>query len=191
MVETPYSNTIRSVRSALTETFDEVDTWFDKSAEVRSYKPQDGGWSIDEVLEHITLTNYYLSLIIRKGCEKSLKRAETQGPVVSGESDLDLLAPISQPDSFIWIRPEHMEPTGTPSPEEVRALMRQQGEECLEILGRLGKGEGSLYQVRMSVNNSGKLDMYQWLFFLAQHAKRHLAQMEDCEAEWQRMQSQP
>jgi hypothetical protein len=31
----------------------------------------------------------------------------------------------------------------------------------------------------MSVNNSGKLDTCQWLYFLAQHAKRHIAQMEE------------
>jgi hypothetical protein len=36
----------------------------------------------------------------------------------------------------------------------------------------------------MSVNDSGRLDMYQWLFFLAQHARRHLAQIAANQAAW-------
>jgi len=42
----------------------------------------------------------------------------------------------------------------------------------------MGNGEGSLCKVRMSVNELGKIDLYQWLYFLAQHARRHLDQME-------------
>jgi hypothetical protein len=37
----------------------------------------------------------------------------------------------------------------------------------------------------MSVNQSGRLDIYQWLYFLAQHARRHISQMEAVEAEWE------
>ena len=62
--------------------------------------------------------------------------------------------------------------------------MREQRRECLEILEQLGGGEGALHRVRMSVNQSGKLDIYQWLYFLAQHARRHLDQMKENEAEW-------
>ena len=80
-----------------------------------------------------------------------------------------------------------MVPTGDVSAEEVRSLMRDQVRECLEILGRLGGGEGSLHRVRMSVNDSGRLDVYQWLQFLALHARRHLAQMAANEAAWRRM----
>ena len=64
--------------------------------------------------------------------------------------------------------------------------MREQVRECLDLLGRLGGGEGALHRVRMSVNDSGKLDLYQWLSFLAQHARRHLAQMAANESEWHR-----
>jgi hypothetical protein len=39
-------------------------------------------------------------------------------------------------------------------------------------------GEGILYKTTMSVNDLGKIDVYQYIYFLAQHAKRHLAQME-------------
>ena len=50
----PYSQTIETVRQTLQQTFDELDIWFDQSEEVRAYKPKDGGWSIDELLEAIS-----------------------------------------------------------------------------------------------------------------------------------------
>ena len=53
------------------------------------------------------------------------------------------------------------------------------------FLVALGHGEGSLYTVRMSVQNLGKMDMYQWLYFLALHQRRHIAQMEQVYQEWQ------
>jgi hypothetical protein len=55
--------------------------------------------------------------------------------------------------------------------------MRNQVRECLDLLGRLGGGQGSLHRVRMSANGYGRLDVYLWLQFLALHARRHLAQM--------------
>ena len=36
----------------------------------------------------------------------------------------------------------------------------------------------------MTVNDLGKIDVYQYLYFLAQHAKRHVGQMEKVEAEF-------
>jgi len=36
------------------------------------------------------------------------------------------------------------------------------------------QGEGRLCNFNMSVNSLGRLDMYQWLFFLAQHCRWHL-----------------
>jgi DinB superfamily len=70
-----------------------------------------------------------------------------------------------------------MEPTGRPSPAEVRDRLRQQLGECLTLLERLGGGARALCRVTMTVNGLGKIDLYQWRFFLAQHARRHLQQM--------------
>lgn len=184
MDETPYRETIATVRDTLTSVFAEVDAWFDKPEDVRAFRPSDGGWTVDEVLEHVTLTSRFLLLVIRKSTGKALARATRQGPVTVGESDLRLLDPIGERGSFAWSRPDHMVPTGRKSSDEVRSLMRDQVRECLDLLGRLGWGEGSLHRVRMSVNDSGRLDVYQWLHFLALHARRHLAQMSANEAAW-------
>jgi len=117
-------------------------------------------------------------IIVRKGYPKAIKRASKQN-VEDAESDLNKIVPIGQRGSFVWIRPEHMEPTAAKSMSEVLEFMRRQQHESLEILEKLRDGEGSLYKVRMSVNDSGRIDLYQWLYFIAQHAKRHIGQMEE------------
>jgi DinB family protein len=184
MSATPYSATIEHVRTAIRSTFESVDEWFDKPAALRSYKPSSGGWSIDEVLEHITMTSHFLMIVIRNSARKALKRAASGKAIPEGESDLELLEPISRRGTFTWSRPEHMVPTGEVPSEHVRTMMKDQARECLDLLDQLRSGEGSLYTVSMSVNKSGRLDIYQWLYFLAQHAKRHIAQMQEVEAEY-------
>ncbi len=181
----PYTQTVQKVHNFLAEMMAEIDVWFEIPEAGRVYKPLDGGWSINEILEHITLTSHYLLIIIRKGREKALKRASSGVPIPPGESNLTLLEPIGHPDAFPWIRPEHMEPTRQLSLEEIRARVHTQYQECQTILAVLNQGEGALHTVRMSVQNLGKMDMYQWLYFLALHQKRHVAQMEQVYREWQ------
>jgi hypothetical protein len=115
--------------------------------------------------------------VIRQGRDKALKRAHTQ-IIAQDESNLEPLSVIGHPDAFAWLRPEHMEPTRTKSSVKVQQVLHQQHQECLTILNQLSKGEGTLHKVRMSVRDLGKLDMYQRLFFLAQHAKRHSLEIE-------------
>jgi len=175
----PYEKTIARVRQALTEVFAEVDRWFDRPEELRKFKPPEGGWPIDQILEHVTLTNHFLMLVIRRWTAKAVRKARRGEPIPGGESDLARLDIIGERGSFRWVRPDHMEPTGIPTPAEVREKMRGQAAECLELLAQLGHGEGALCRVRMSVSDLGKIDLYQWLYFLAQHARRHLHQMQE------------
>ena len=100
MIQRPFRQTISAVRATLMSVFDEVDGWFEKPADSRSFRPQSGGWSVDEVLEQITLTNHYLLLVIRKSTHKVLARAVRLGPVTEGESDLKRLDPIGERGSF-------------------------------------------------------------------------------------------
>ncbi len=81
---------------------------------------------------------------------------------------------------------EDMEPTGEPISSEVRANLHRQLGECLIQLERLDGGVGALCRVTMTVNALGKIDLYQWLFLLSQHARRHLQQLAAIEAEFSR-----
>ncbi|WP_238654048.1 DinB family protein [Paenibacillus piscarius] len=71
-----------------------------------------------------------------------------------------------------------MEPTEDKELGQIRALLEEQISECRELLKELEHGEGLLYTTTMTVNNLGKLDVYQYIYFLCQHAKRHIVQMQ-------------
>ena len=168
----PYQTTIKTVRHQLITSFDALDGRFALPESVRSYQHDAEAWSIDDILEHVSLTSHYLLLVIRKGVAKACKRAATQS-LPDDESDLEAMKVIGHPDTFAWLRPDHMEPTGATTSAAVQTTLRRQRAECLALLDQMQHGEGCLHKVRMSVQELGKLDMYQWLYFLALHAQRH------------------
>ncbi|HEX8911375.1 MAG TPA: DinB family protein [Humisphaera sp.] len=172
-----FEQTIASVERSVREAFAATDGWFDRPADLRAFRPPAGGWTIDEILEHVTLTNHFLMLTLRKQVSIAKKRAATAGNLPAGESDLARLDVIGEHGSFGWPRPEHMEPTGVPSSADVRRTLARQRDECLAMLAEMPKGEGALCRVTMTVNGLGKIDLYQWLYFIAQRARRHVQQM--------------
>lgn len=179
----PSERTARVVRDTLCTVFAQLDDWFDRDEALRGFKPASGRWSADQVLEHVSLTNRFLLLTLRKWAGIARHRASRGDPIPAGESDLGRLDIIGERGSFEWVRPEHMEPTGAPSSAEVRSTLQQQLGECLILLERIGGGIGALCRVTMTVNGLGKIDLYQWLYFLAQHARRHVQQLAAIEAE--------
>jgi len=169
------SATIVAVRGAVDATFTRLDTLCAKPAAYLHQRPAyPTAWTIAEHLEHVSLANHFLLLTIGKGTATALRRARTQS-LPPGESDLARLAPIADPGAFPWEPPGHMIPTGTKPVAEVRSLLAAQHRECLGLLQRMAAGEGRLCSFRMSVYHLGLLDMYQWLYFLAQHGSWHLA----------------
>ena len=172
--------TTERVRAAVEKVFSLLDDCFELSREELDYRPESlDAWNVAEHLEHVCLANHFLLLTIAKGCRIALKRAAAGAELPGGESDLDLLAEIARPGAFDWDPPAHMLPTGQRQPAEVRAELAGQRHRCLELLQGMAHGEGRLYAIRMSVHGVGRLDMYQWLYFLAQHARYHLALIEE------------
>jgi hypothetical protein len=152
------------------------------------YEPKDGGWTSLKVLEHITLTSHFLLIIIDKASQKSIQRAAFT-PIPQDWDTYELL-PKSLEDigvnrSFSWVRPEHMEPSGKVDLAEIRARMMEQFDRCQQHLLALKNGEGRLCKTTMSVNAIGKLDVYQYIYFLVLHAKRHLTKLERNKIEYQ------
>jgi hypothetical protein len=177
---------ITEIKVALTTTFESIDTWFDKDAQLCAYRPVNGGWTINEILEHIGLTNHFLLILIDKGTRKALDNAakqDLQAALKEHVFHYDQLTEVGLHQSFIWIRPEHMEPAGKPL-NEVRVQLKEQVAHCLENLVKMKNGEGVLYKTTMTVNHLGKIDVYEYIYFLAQHGKRHVMQMEKNEAEY-------
>ena len=105
--------------------------------------------------------------------------------LVNYDLDWVKLGQIGEHKSFEWNRPEHMEPAGTVNMTDIRNKLHQQLIECLECLKQLQNGEGVLCKTMMTVNDLGKIDVYHYIYFLAQHAKRHLAQMNKIKNEFE------
>lgn len=178
---------ISEIKDFLNSTFEKVDKWFDEDVEIRQYKPLKGGWNIDEILEHIALTNHFLLILIDKGTNKALSNAaklELEEELKNYVFHRDKLTEVGLHKSFPWIRPAHMEPKGEKPLVEVRLQLKAQLNQCLLSLEMLKNGEGVLYKTTMSVNELGKIDVYEYIYFLAQHGQRHITQMAENEAEY-------
>jgi hypothetical protein len=174
----PAEQTIAALAAEIDEVFGQLDRWCGRPPTELAVVPADVGWSIELILEHIGLVNHYLLLTLAKGVDLAGRRAAAGEPIPAGESDLTIFGAIADPDAFDWQPPAHMVPTGAQPAAESRALLAEQRRECCRLLARMGQGEGFLHRVRMSVRDLGRLDMYQWLWFLLMHARRHLAQVE-------------
>jgi hypothetical protein len=168
------SSAAETVRDALEQVFSGLDVWFERErSELEARPAYPGAWTSAEHLEHVCLVNGFLLLTIGKGCAKALRRAGSL-PVPESESDLAPLAPLADPDAFQWTPPSHMLPGGASELAEIRSRLRRQRSQTLDLLAAMPGGEGRLCTIRMSVLGLGRLDMYQWLYFLAQHGRYHL-----------------
>ena len=113
---------IQAIQIHLIETHRSVIEWFSENDEVKSYRPNDGGWTISEILEHIALTSHFLLILIDKGSKKALKNINELSIdelLTSEELNLEKIDRIGMHKSFDWIRPEHMEPTGEKEDQEI------------------------------------------------------------------------
>jgi hypothetical protein len=179
-------NVIQAVREALLTNFKELDTWFGKESDLLHFKPDTDQWNIREVLEHISLTNYFLLLIINKSTRRALDRKQSAKTIIlpaDYQEKFDKIDVIGS-RSFGWIRPEHLEPGGMQDMRDVRALLKQQFAQCMYNLSLLKNGEGMLVLTNMSVNHLGKLDIYQYIYFLTKHIERHIRQIHRLEKEY-------
>ena len=182
------TSTISRIERELHATFDEVERWFEIESDVLDYKPLTGGWSVAQILEHIVLTSHFLLILIDKGAAKALKNTnglDLKEELENYQFDLEGIEDIGVTKSFSWIRPEHMEPTGSRALSDIRGELNTQRQRIVEHLRRLSNGEGILYKTTMSVNNLGKIDVYQYIYFLIKHAQRHVQQMENNRTEHQ------
>ncbi len=178
---------IQTIQLHLINTHHEVLKWFDQPIEIKEFRPSDGGWTISEILEHISLTSHYLLILIQKGADKAIRNIHQLSieELLKKESlTVKNMQRIGVHKAFDWIRPEHMEPSGDKSDIEIKELLIAQLNQCIQTLETLKNGEGLRYKTTMSVDNLGKINVYEYIYFLSQHAFRHIHQMEENRQEW-------
>ena len=186
------ANYIQKIQVHLLQTHSSIFDWFNKDETLKTYRPIDKGWSILEILEHIALTSHFLLILIDKGTEKALRNVKNLSLEELKNDfhyDLNKINEIGIHKSFDWIRPEHMKPTSKKTELEIKDEMIQQIHRCLNKLDRLKNGEGLLYKTTMTVNELGKINVYEYIYFLSKHAERHIRQMEENQNEFENITS--
>lgn len=172
---------IQEIQIHLIQTHHQVLNYFEEEAIVKNYRPENQAWTISEILEHISLTSHFLLILIDKGRSKALRNIQNLSLAEELQNfhyDLEKLNEIGVHQSFEWVRPEHMEPQNDKSEFEVKNTLILQLNRCLSYLEELKNGEGLLYQTTMTVNDLGKLNVYEYIYFLSKHAERHISQIE-------------
>ena len=173
---------LQAIQGHLIQTHAQVLGWFEGPDEVKRFRPAPDRWTILEILEHISLTSHFLLKLIDKGAAKAqrnVKGLSLEKELDRFDFDLEKLAIIGQHKAFPWIRPAHMEPTGERSEAAIRKTLIQQLNRCLTHLENLQDGTGLLHQMTMTVHDLGKINVYEFIYFLSKHAERHLDQMRE------------
>ena len=129
---------IQQLEGDINETFIRLERWFLKNENLRGFLSEKEKWNINQVLEHVSLVNHYLLILIVKGRKKALNntqnrnlKEELEGYTLSCER-LDM---IGINNSFPWENPDHMTPTGAKPLDEIKENLIKQKNTCLEIKG--------------------------------------------------------
>ncbi|MBI5434313.1 MAG: DinB family protein [Planctomycetes bacterium] len=140
-------------------------------------RPEPDSWSALAVVEHVALTNHFLSLLAAKLVDKGLARSRRGEPTPTEPPSLAHLDTLAA-RAFRWQHPAHMTPTGSPDPAALRARLAEQHDRLAAWLDSLPHGAGSLHRIRISVvEGDDRLDFYQLLHFVLLHVARHRAQI--------------
>lgn len=177
---------IQFVKMHLKLSFDEVDRYFEKDKALLNYQPSNGGWTVQQILEHIYLTNFYLLILIEKGSKKAMRNylnLDLNLEIKNYNFNKEKFEKVGEYGAFEWIRPEHMEPKGKLYVTEIRSLISRQYYQCVTYLDLMKNGEGLLCKTTMTVNELGKINVYEYIYFLSLHAQRHVIQMKNNEME--------
>ena len=175
-MSTPHEQAIDTRRASLREAFDLCRRYAAPDEPLWSTRPAPEAWSVREILEHVTLTNHYLLILVDKLSQRCRKRLARGDQPPTKASDVTALERISQRE-FAWPHPEHMTPSGTLAPEDLDRQLCADRDRCLALLDEFPGGGGALHTIRMSVVDA-RLDLYQFLAVIDLHARRHLRQLE-------------
>lgn len=145
------------------------------SEEEAARRPEEGAWSVDEILTHLSLVEPGVA----KRIAKSVGIAKGEG--LGKETSVTSVMASLDGAGFDILRqkqvaPEFVDPkTVLPLGEALAMLSRSR--EGLRSAMEAADG-WALEKVVAPHPRLGTIDMYQWLIFLGHHERRHLAQLE-------------
>jgi hypothetical protein len=143
------------------------------SDEQQSFRASPDGWSVAEIVEHLSLVEGSVARLLGS----LLGKAEAAGHALSTGAPF---APVSIAEFVERSRaqklnaPESARPTGAPLAESVNRLLETRAA-VHNLRPRFEVVDAAA--VRFPHPAFGQLDLYQWLAFIGVHDARHLAQI--------------
>ena len=137
--------------------------------------PSAGGWSVAEILEHLTMVESGIARLITKRAGRA--REAGLGEEKSTES---VLASFDEHraklDNAVMQAPETVRPRDNADIDEALAGLNR-SRDALRAAALAANGL-SLGEIKHTHPLLGELDLYQWLIFIGQHELRHKKQIE-------------
>jgi hypothetical protein len=140
-------------------------------AELRNRKPSPGRWSVAEVLEHLSIVEGRVVMLLGPMIESApavtAPAAEMAPTSINRAALRDRANRISAPDAI--------QPTGKVSVDEAWAALERSRAELLKVLDA---AEGrDLTRISRQHPALGTLDGYQWIASIGGHEERHALQI--------------
>ncbi len=136
-------------------------------------RAKEGGWSIQELLEHIVLVDRSIVRLLDALTGKA-KRIDASQNIASG-FPIDVTSLVEQSRREKYISRENARPTGTVTAQESLLELENIHSEVKRLRPRLGQVDIS--SVSFPHPFFGSLTLGQWLVFSEMHEDRHLNQM--------------
>ena len=139
-------------------------------------RPAADRWSVSEIFEHLYRVERGAGAVLAKRIAKARAEghpAETETSSVLGTLERFLGSHLAGK----LVAPELVAPTENPDRETAERLV---GESRAALLAAMENGDGlALGEIRHTHLRLGEIDLYQWILFVAEHEKRHVAQLRD------------
>ncbi|MGA3244404.1 MAG: DinB family protein [Bacteroidota bacterium] len=136
------------------------------------FKSAGGGWSIENILEHLAIVEGSLVRLIVTLTDKAAGATGPNPPIHSFEVSLEPHLERSQKEKYVTR--DKFEPTGNVKAADSLKILRDVQTELLNLRPRLQLVDPTL--VRFPHWLFGPLDLAQWLAFVGVHEERHLGQ---------------
>src|SRR5215207_10781594 len=139
-------------------------------------RPAEDRWSVSEIFEHLYRVERGVAAVLAKRIAKARAEAhpsETETSSVMGTFEEFRVSQLGRK----LLAPELVAPTENPDRETAE---RQLAESRAALLAAMEQGDGlALGAIRHTHLRFGELDLYQWILFVAEHERRHEAQLRE------------
>ena len=140
-----------------------------------AYKPADGSWTINEILNHLALTDAANGKLVGRALRDARERGVPQDPTPDA-SVLNCLDDATAHMRGVKAQaPERFVPHDHVPAEQSLASLKESRERMLQSIEQLG--EFDLTQLKYKHPILDDFDMYQWILIAGGHERTHAAQI--------------